>query len=103
MNMTRLKPGDVIECKVRGYYFIARYEGIEPDEYMGERVRITQLHPDGTDHPQPTRSPTFYRIAKKEARRKLAPKRVATWEIPGGLDARKAYMPRTFRRGGLVA
>lgn len=98
MEFAYVRPGDILECEVRGYRFIARFEGIEPCEFLGERVRVTPLSPDGTEDPPESTNLTFFRIGKTEALKKLKPKHVAAWELPGGDKARQAYAPRGPRR-----
>lgn len=98
MEFANVKPGDILECDVRGYRFLARFERIEVEE-SGDRVRVTPLSPDGTEDPPESRSINFFHIGKTDAKRKLKPKHVAAWEIPGGPKARAAYAPRGPRFG----
>lgn len=83
MNLARVRAGDTVECVVRGFYFLARFE----HECDDGTVRITPLK----------HNLSFYHVSKRDMKRKLTPKQVEAWENPIADTLRKLSRPRSRR------
>lgn len=79
-EIKRLKPGEVVECNIRGYHFLATYEG--PGECG---ARIQPLH----------HNLTYYHATSRQVLRKI--KDPEQWLPPAGADFREQFKPRRPR------